>query len=54
MVKWDWFGQMGSNDTAIYFQTTLGQNTLGGRNTGMFFNDATFGQRYFKLPAGIS
>lgn len=54
MIEWDWFGQMASNDTAIYFQTTLEQNTLGGRNTGMFLNDATFRQRYFRLPAGIS
>ena len=45
---------MGSNDTAIYLQTTLEQNTLGGRDTGMFLNDAAFRQRYLRLPAGTS
>lgn len=54
MDKWGWFGQMESNDTAIYFQTTLEQNTLGGGNTGMFLADATFRQRHYRLPAGIS
>lgn len=45
---------MGLNDTAIYFQTTLEQITLDGRNTGMYLNDATFRQRYFRLPGGTS
>lgn len=45
MVKWNWTGQMGSNDTTIYIcQNTVKQYTLGGRNTDMFLNDATFRQ----------
>lgn len=49
MIKWDWFDQMGSNETAIYSQTTFGQNTLGGRNTCMFFDDAIFRQYVFQI-----
>ncbi len=44
MVKWDWFGQMDQMTQQYISQTTLEQNTLGGRNTGMFLNDATFRQ----------
>ena len=44
MVKWDWFGQMGSNDTSIYFSDHFGTKYTGGRNTGMYLDDATFRQ----------
>lgn len=41
MVKWDWFGQMGSDGTSKYFSDHCQTNTLGGRNTDMFSYDAT-------------
>lgn len=41
MFKWDQMTQQ------YISQTTVGQNTLGGRNTGMFLDDATFRQDTF-------
>lgn len=48
LVKWD---QMTQQYTS---QTTFGQNTLGGRNTGMFWTMQPSDNRYFRLPGGLS
>lgn len=42
MVKWDWFGQMGSNETVIFFSDHFGT-----KYTGWFLNNATFRQEVF-------
>lgn len=44
MVKWIGLVRWNQMTQQYISQTTFEQNTLGGRNTGMFLNDATFRQ----------